>query len=382
MKQPLPPLPPLPHSRSRDVGGCCASSSSSSFSFFVSCLSSFWMLGVTSDEAVHGTAARAPLVSAHCYSRATLLFSEAIGVDTHTDTPRHSETSSFFPFSFRPPYVHSAAQHSHALSFFHSLLLSPDSATRRLSSKECSDRAALVFAVGKMGNLCCCAKSTTVRPQSSPTPQSPPKPSEVSEEEIGFVDSLPSGAEEVTVDHVYDGDTMTVRRRNGQTARVRFLGVDAPELKEKEPYAQESADYVKQLCPKNSRVWLCFESGSQTDKYGRLLAYVYVPSPKGGPGFHCLNICVLQAGLASFYAVKDGELRLRPTLLSAQRRAMEKRRNLWRDTRLDKAVYVTRNGNAFHENSCEHVSTAKLSTVTVAAALDRGLSPCRTCHPV
>ena len=51
--------------------------------------------------------------------------------------------------------------------------------------------------------------------------------------------SLPADAEQHRVRNVYDGDTLTL----ANDKRVRFLGVDTPELRERQPYAQEAKEY-------------------------------------------------------------------------------------------------------------------------------------------
>ncbi|KAL3893685.1 MAG: hypothetical protein SGARI_008003, partial [Bacillariaceae sp.] len=88
---------------------------------------------------------------------------------------------------------------------------------------------------------------------------------------------LPSGAEEHPVRNVYDGDTLTLKDER----RVRFLGVDTPELKEKQPFAQEAKDYTKSRC--SDSVYLKIEG---KDHYDRLLAWVFV---KSGGGYLCVN---------------------------------------------------------------------------------------------
>ena len=53
--------------------------------------------------------------------------------------------------------------------------------------------------------------------------------------------SLPNDAEQHTVRNVYDGDTLTLTDER----RVRLLGIDTPEIKEKQPYAEEAKAYTK-----------------------------------------------------------------------------------------------------------------------------------------
>ena len=53
--------------------------------------------------------------------------------------------------------------------------------------------------------------------------------------------SLPNDAEQHTVRNVYDGDTLTLKDER----RVRLLGIDTPEIKENQPYAEEAKAYTK-----------------------------------------------------------------------------------------------------------------------------------------
>ncbi len=80
-----------------------------------------------------------------------------------------------------------------------------------------------------------------------------------------------------TVTRVVDGDTAYVNT-GGRSEKVRFIGVDAPEnTREVEPYGKEAAAYTtKQLLGK--KVWLELDA-QERDKYGRLLAYVWLAPP-------------------------------------------------------------------------------------------------------
>ena len=83
---------------------------------------------------------------------------------------------------------------------------------------------------------------------------------------------LPSSYEKHKVIKVYDGDTVTIE----DNRRIRFLGIDTPELNENQPFAKEARDYVVKKCH-NKHVYFSFEPGSdKTDRYGRLLAWVWV----------------------------------------------------------------------------------------------------------
>lgn len=78
---------------------------------------------------------------------------------------------------------------------------------------------------------------------------------------------------------VVDGDTVHVRLESGKEEKVRFVGVDTPEsTREVEPYGKEAAAYTEKRL--NGRtVYLELDVGER-DKYGRLLAYVWLSLPE------------------------------------------------------------------------------------------------------
>jgi micrococcal nuclease len=86
---------------------------------------------------------------------------------------------------------------------------------------------------------------------------------------------LPAPAGLVRVTQVVDGDTIEI----DGGARVRYIGVNTPETvhptKPVECYGKEASDYNKKLL-EGGFVRLVRDI-SDTDKYGRLLRYVYLP---------------------------------------------------------------------------------------------------------
>lgn len=80
---------------------------------------------------------------------------------------------------------------------------------------------------------------------------------------------------EATVSRVVDGDTIELSDKS----KVRFIGVNTPESTTKtEPYGKEASEYTKaQLTGKT--IYL-EKDVSETDKFGRLLRYVWTDIPK------------------------------------------------------------------------------------------------------
>lgn len=160
---------------------------------------------------------------------------------------------------------------------------------------------------------------------------------------------------------------------------MRFLGVDTPEIKEKQPLAAEAKAYTKQRCANRGTIWLTFQE-EKADHYGRLLAWVWTMSPGGG--YECVNEGLVSAGLAGVYKpTKKSELFNEEKMVALQRHAREAKRGKWADAMFtDRDVLMTRNGAAYHVEGCEHIARSKnLKKVRESEAMDKGLHGCRTC---
>lgn len=115
---------------------------------------------------------------------------------------------------------------------------------------------------------------TTTPPAPSAATQPPaahfPTPSALPE--------IPIQAEPALVVNVIDGDTLTVRSAHGE-AIVRLIGIDAPERgnqdRPAECFFEASTAALAQLTPPGTTVYL-ERDVSETDRYGRLLRYVWV----------------------------------------------------------------------------------------------------------
>ncbi len=121
-----------------------------------------------------------------------------------------------------------------------------------------------------------------------------------------------AAADWVPVLFVNDGDTITVRL-HGRKELVRLLGVDAPESghslklrraarqagrtpQEEARLGQMARGFVLELLPRGSRVRLEGDArAGERDRYGRLLAYVYLQNGQ------LLNALLLQEGQARVY---------------------------------------------------------------------------------
>ena len=97
--------------------------------------------------------------------------------------------------------------------------------------------------------------------------------------------------------YVIDGDTLQLRI-DGQSKRVRLIGVDAPESAQRDeskntPEGEAAALFMKELLKgKNVQLYLEYDE-QRIDAYGRTLAYVYMDD-----GEPMLQEALLRAGMA------------------------------------------------------------------------------------
>lgn len=75
-----------------------------------------------------------------------------------------------------------------------------------------------------------------------------------------------------------DGDTIRIMYE-GKERKLRYLLIDTPELNHaqqgKQPFAEEATNRNDELL-KSGKLEIEFDIGEREDKYGRLLAYVYI----------------------------------------------------------------------------------------------------------
>ncbi len=127
--------------------------------------------------------------------------------------------------------------------------------------------------------------------------------------------------ESIKVVRVIDGDTIVLE--NGKT--VRYIGIDTPELNLKkgrpECYAYEAKKKNEELVlGKKVRLE---KDVSETDKYGRLLRYVYVDDI-------FVNEVLVREGYATILTYPP-DVKYANLFLTAQHEAIENNRGLWRE---------------------------------------------------
>jgi micrococcal nuclease len=144
---------------------------------------------------------------------------------------------------------------------------------------------------------------------SEPTAPTPPAPTP----------SLPASVGPVPVSRVIDGDTIVV----DTVGTVRLIGVDTPETVDpNEPvgcFGPEASAFTRSIST-GRMVRLEFDT-DRTDRFGRTLAYVYLPDEV------FLNATLVQQGYGYAYTVFP--FRYLDQFRALEREAREARRGLW-----------------------------------------------------
>ena len=121
---------------------------------------------------------------------------------------------------------------------------------------------------------------------------------------------------------VIDGDTIEVEIE-GKSYKVRYIGIDTPELhhpeKPVEYYAQEAYEKNRELV--EGKTVFLEKDVSETDRYGRLLRYVYV-------GDTFVNAYLVQQGYAQV-STYPPDVKYQERFLELQREARKAQRGLW-----------------------------------------------------
>jgi micrococcal nuclease len=122
---------------------------------------------------------------------------------------------------------------------------------------------------------------------------------------------------------VVDGDTINVQM-NGKEETVRLLLIDTPETvhptKPVQPFGSEASSFVKELL-NGSNVQLELDVGER-DKYGRLLAYVYIDD-------QMVNEMLLEKGLARLAYVFEPNTKYVDDFSAIQKQAQQQRIGIW-----------------------------------------------------
>lgn len=131
------------------------------------------------------------------------------------------------------------------------------------------------------------------------------------------------------VSKVIDGDTIEVLIK-GQIAKIRLIGIDTPETVDpRRPvgcFGKKASSETKRLLEGKS-VFLT-KDVSETDKYSRLLRYVFLPIGGGNNLF--VNDYLIRQGFAKSLTYPP-DIKYNERFLEAEREARENLRGLWEE---------------------------------------------------
>ena len=130
---------------------------------------------------------------------------------------------------------------------------------------------------------------------------------------ISFIPVTACHSQEVKVMRVIDGDTIKI----SGGSKVRYIGIDTPELDE--CYGKEATNKNRELVDGN--IIQMEEDVSNTDKYGRLLRYVYVDDL-------LVNGELVRLGYARVVTYYP-DIKYHPLLNRLEREARDSLRGLW-----------------------------------------------------
>lgn len=134
---------------------------------------------------------------------------------------------------------------------------------------------------------------------------------------LGILDN--AKLETATVNRVVDGDTIELSDKR----KVRYIGIDTPEVTNTpECYAQQAKE--KNVTLVEGKQIQMEKDVSETDRYGRLLRYVYVDNVM-------VNLSLVEEGFATA-ATFPPDVKYKDLFLEAQKRAEKENVGLWGDT--------------------------------------------------
>ena len=135
------------------------------------------------------------------------------------------------------------------------------------------------------------------------------------------------GGRKAILQEIVDGDTLIVKTFQGESLRLRLLGIDCPELAQ-EPWGIRAKEFLE------AKLDLGEELKIETDlypkdKYGRVLAYVYQTHPDNNKFEKIsLNQALLSSGLAKLFIIGDNDKYAKQFKI-AEAKARRLQLNIW-----------------------------------------------------
>jgi micrococcal nuclease len=258
--------------------------------------------------------------------------------------------------------------------------------------------AIVLLGLGVFGTCAICICTTPTEAPPPATTPTEPTPS-TTEQTPSNTEPTPSTAEpapeptptpspyftEARVTRVIDGDTIEVSIA-GETHTVRYIGVDTPEtVHPTEPVeymGQEASDKNKELV--GGKTVGLEKDVSETDKYGRLLRYVYL-------GDLFVNAELVRLGYAQV-STYPPDVKYQDLFLQLQQEARDAGRGLWasqpptQEPEQSSGKYVgSIKSNKYHYPWCSAAKKILPENLiwfdSAADAQSQGYVPCKICTP-
>jgi len=180
-----------------------------------------------------------------------------------------------------------------------------------------------------------------------------------------------ASAIDILVTRVIDGDTIEVSIA-GTIYKVRYIGLDAPELDDKRPeycaLAQEATRYNRQLV--EGKTVRLEKDISETDKYGRLLRYVYVDDI-------FVNAKLVRQGLAWSIAYEP-DTKYQDYLEEMEAEARQNKIWIWQEPQPSPPIIVenVQITHIFYDGLVPHVESDEYVEITNLGDKPRELTDC------
>lgn len=210
-----------------------------------------------------------------------------------------------------------------------------------------------------------------------------------------------------TVAKNVDGDTAHFTLANGTLEKVRFIGIDTPESTiEQQPWGKEAANYTAGVLATGRIVYLETDAELR-DRYGRMLAYIWLERPTTSAESEVrakmLNAQIALAGLANPLTIQPNS-KYASVFAACTETARTNKVGMWNPSAMSifeqqggkvaadgvtaasataprsTTVWATKSGQRYHLAGCRYLTSTKFS-LTLGQAVDRGLTPCKSCKP-
>ena len=230
--------------------------------------------------------------------------------------------------------------------------------------------------------------------------------------EYSFSKEVPKNSVKAILERVVDGDTMKLKLdETGEIITLRLLLVDTPESVKKgvdpQPYSIEASNFTKSTLLSGDTVYIEYDEGDKTDKYGRHLGYLWFYS-NDNSNWQIFNEKLISEGYARVGYIYSQKKYLNE-LYKAQEYAKSNKLNIWSvdgyvtnkgfdvdaynlnsrksntENNLNNSslktdnVYANSNSKKYHSNKNAHNMKDSIE-MTEEEAKNKGYQPCSLCY--